>query len=174
MSTRAISRRYARALFELEQEGVKIRPSLERAAAVVGIEEIQNLLALPQVPAADKAAVIDKAAGGLSKEIRRLVEMLCVRDKAELLPEIEAIVSEMEQQAASELEAEVVTVVPLDAQTREKIATALGRIVGRRVRLNIKRDPSILGGLIVRIGDREMDYSLRTRLQGLKKAMLAR
>ena len=172
MSTRSISRRYARALFELEREGGRISSSLDRAARVVGVSEILSLLAMPRVPAAIKADIIDKAAGGLSEEARRLVEMLCARDKAELLPEIVGMVEEMERQAASEVEAEVISVIKLDAKMKARIATALGKAVGRKVKLNVRRDPGILGGLVIRIGDRQMDYSLHTRLQGLRKAML--
>ncbi len=173
MSTRSISRRYARALFELGREGKKIRPSLARAAGIVGESEILNLLAMPQVPPVTKAEIIDRAAGGLSKEVRRLVEMLCARDKAELLPEIAGMVEEMERQAASEVEAEVISVIKLDTEMKEKITAVLGKAIGRKVKLNVKRDPGILGGLVIRIGDRQMDYSLRTRLQGLKRAMLS-
>jgi len=173
MSTRSISRRYARALFELEQEGGEISPSLARAARVVGVNEILNLLAMPQVPPVTKAEVIDKATGSLSKEVRRLVEILCARDKAELLPEIAGMVEEMRRQAASEAEAEVISVIKLDAEMKKKITAALGKAAGRKVKLNVRRDPGILGGLIIRIGDRQMDYSLRTRLQGLRRAMLS-
>ncbi len=173
MSTRSVSSRYARALFEIEQEGGRIRHSLARAVRVIGVSEILNLLGMPQVPSMTKAEVIDKAAGGLSQEIRRLVEMLCARDRAELLPEIAGMVEEMERQAASEVEAEVISVIKLNAEMKEKIAAALGKAVSHKVTLDVKCDPDILGGLVIRIGDRQMDYSLRTRLRGLRKAMLS-
>jgi len=173
MSTRSVARRYARALFELEQEGANIRTPLRSVAEVVAVEDIRTLLAASQVPAADKAAVIEKVAGSLPKEISRLVHMLCERNKAELLPDIAGLVESMIQQAASEVEADVVAAVKLDTAARNKIAEALGTAVSRKVNLNVRHDASILGGLVVQIGDRQLDYSLRTRLQDLKRAMVS-
>jgi len=173
MSTRSISRRYACALFELEQEGVKLRDPLAVVASVVAAPEIAVLLGQSGVPADRKAAVISKSAHSKSKEIDRLVTLLCERNKAELLPEIAELVENMVRQAASEIEAEVVGAVKLDAASQGKIAESLGKALGRKVNLNVSCDPGILGGLVVRIGDRQLDYSLRTRLQGLKRAMVS-
>jgi len=173
MSTRSVSRRYARALFELEQEGSDIRTSLNAVAEVVAVEDVRKLLAASQVTSKDKAAVLEKAAGTLSKEVVRLVNMLCERGKAELLPEIAELVENMTRQAASEIEADVVAAVKLDAAAKDSIARALGKAVGRKVKLNISQDAGIMGGLVIQIGDRQMDYSLRTRLQDLKRAMVS-
>lgn len=173
MRTRSISRRYARALFELDQEGADIRMPLNAVAEAVTIEDVRKLLAASQVQAKDKAAVIEKVAGISSKEVARLVNILCERGKAELLPEIAELVESMARQAASEVEADVVAAVKLDAASEDKIAKALGKVVGRKVKLNVSHDATILGGLVIRIGDRQMDYSLRTRLQDLKRAMMS-
>lgn len=173
MSTRPISRRYARALFELEQEGVELREPLAAAASVAAVPEVAALLGKSGVPANLKAAVITRAAHNQSKEIERLVTLLCERDKAELLPDISEMVESMIRQAASEIEAEVVSAVKLDAASQNKIAGSLGKTLGRKVNLSVRCDPGILGGLVFRIGDRQLDYSLRTRLRGLKRAMVS-
>ena len=173
MSTASISRRYARALFELQQEGVAIADDLAAAAAVAGQAEVVDVLEQPQVPAATKAAIIDKVCKGLGKEAGRLVLMLCERGKAALLPEINALFTEMVRQASSQVEAEVVSATPLDAATQKRIAAALGKSVGRKVVIKASQDKDILGGLVVRLGDRQIDYSLRTRLEGLKRAMVS-
>jgi len=173
MSTRPVSRRYARALFELEQEGVRLREPLAAVASVVVVPEVAGLLGKSGVPANRKAAVITRSAHNKSKEIERLVTMLCERNKAELLPEISELVEAMARQAASEIEADVVAAVKLDAAAKNSIAKALGKVVGRKVNLNVSQDAGIMGGLVVQIGDRQLDYSLRTRLQDLKRAMVS-
>ncbi|MDQ6959148.1 MAG: ATP synthase F1 subunit delta [Mariprofundaceae bacterium] len=173
MSTRSVSRRYARALFELEQEGVPLREPLAAVASVVVVPEVVALLGKSGVPADLKATVITKSAHNKSKEIERLVTLLCERNKAELLPEISELVESMTRQAASEIEADVVSAVKLDAASKDRIAKALGKAVGRKVKLNVSHDAGILGGLVVQIGDRQLDYSLRTRLQDLKRAMVS-
>jgi F-type H+-transporting ATPase subunit delta len=173
MRTQQISRRYARALFELEQEGAKNRAALERLAAVASLDEVREVLANPSYAEGMKAAVLEKAAGTLPAEMKRLVAMLCERGKAELLPEIHAIFEEMVHQAESELEAEVVAAVKLSDAQKKGLTKALGDITGRSVRLNVSEDKTILGGLVVRIGDRLIDYSVRSRLEALKRAMAA-
>jgi len=173
MSKRSVSRRYARALFELEQEGVKLREPLAAVASVVAAPEVVLLLGKSGIPADLKTAVITRSAHNKSKEIERLVTLLCERNKAELLPEISELVESMARQAASEIEADVVAAVKLDAASKERLAKSLGKAVGRKVNLHVSHDADILGGLVIRIGDRQLDYSLRTRLQGLKRAMVS-
>ena len=173
MSVTSIARRYARALFELEQEGVKLADDLFAVASVAAMPEVAVVLEQPTLPAERKAAILDKAAGGVCEEIKRLIAMLCERGKAVLLPEIATLFEDMRRQASSEVAADVVSAIPLDEKTQDRVADALGKAVGRKVRLNLAQDEKILGGLIVRIGDRQMDFSLRTRLEGLKRAMVS-
>lgn len=173
MSTASISRRYARALFELQQEGVAIAEPLAVAAAVAAHADVAAVLDEPKVPAKAKAAIIDKAGKGLGKEIGRLVLMLCERGKGSLLPEINSMFTEMVRQASSQVEAEVISATPLNKAMQDKIAAALGKSVGRNVVIKASQDKDILGGLVVRLGDRQIDYSLRTRLEGLKRAMVS-
>jgi F-type H+-transporting ATPase subunit delta len=173
MRTQQISRRYARALFELEQEGAKNREALAKLAAVVELDAVGAVLAHPSYPAALKASVLEKAAGKLPAEMKRLVAMLCERNKAELLPEIREAFEQMMRQAESEVEAEVVVAVALSEAQQKGLAKALGASAGRSVRLKVNEDKHILGGLVVRIGDRLIDYSVRGRLEALKRAMAA-
>jgi F-type H+-transporting ATPase subunit delta len=173
MSTTSISRRYARALFDLQQEGVAIAESLSAAAAVASVAEVASVLDQPQISASVKTAIIDKAAKGLGKEVSRLVTMLCERGKASLLPEINALFEEMVRHASSQVEAEVVAATALNKAAQDSIAAALTKAVGRKVVIKTSQDKDILGGLVVRLGDRQLDYSLRTRLEGLKRAMVS-
>ncbi|MDQ6973047.1 MAG: ATP synthase F1 subunit delta [Mariprofundaceae bacterium] len=173
MSTASISRRYARALFELQQEGVDIASSLSAAGSIASVAEVAAVLEQPQLPVASKAKLLDKAAKGLGKEVLRLVTLLCERGKASLLPEIAAQFDQMVRHAASEVEAEVVSASAIDKATQTKIAAALTKSVGRKVAVRVTQDKSILGGLVVRLGDRQLDYSVRHRLEGLKRAMVS-
>ena len=173
MRTQQISRRYARALFELEQEGASNRAALEKLGAIASLAEVGEVLANPSYPAALTASVLEKAAGKLPAEMQRLVAMLCERGKAELLPEIAELFEQMARQAESEVEAEVVSAVALSEAQQKGLAKALGASAGRSVRLKVSEDKRILGGLVVRIGDRLIDYSVRSRLEALKRAMAA-
>jgi len=171
MSTRHISRRYARALFELIQEGAKLQEGLSALSAVAANEDVARVLASSSVPAAKKSALLVKAAGKLPKELASLSAMLCQRGKASLLPEISELVDDMVLQSQSEIVADVASATKLDAAAQKKLADALGKSLGRDVRLQVTENKDLIGGLVVQIGDRQIDYSVRTRLQGLRKAI---
>jgi len=171
MSTLAVSRRYARALFELIQEGVNVSEGLAELAAVVSLEEVRQVLVSPGVPASAKTAILDKACGGLSVELNRLVDMLNQRGKAQILPEVNAMVEAMVQESKSEVVATIASAVDLQAATQTKIAAALSKQTGRKVRLETALDTSLLGGMVVSIGDRQIDFSLRTRLESMRKTI---
>lgn len=172
MSTSQISRRYASALFELINEGSKIEKDLAMVAAVAEVDEVAALLASSDYPANLKRNVFIKAAGGkVSAEIDRLVGMLAERNKACLLPEINAQVEEMIHLATNKLDAEVTVASPINKATQDKLSKALATSTGKQVRLTVSEDQSILGGMVVRIGDRKIDYSLRTKLVGLRRAL---
>jgi len=129
------------------------------------------VLLIPTVPAANKAAILTKAAGKLPKELVSLATMLCQRGKASLLPEIAELVDELILQSQSEIVADVTSATKLDAATQKKIADALSKSVGRDVRLQITQDKGLIGGLVVQMGDRQIDCSVRNRLHGLRKAI---
>jgi len=172
MSTTQISRRYAAALFELINEGSKIEKDLAKVAAVAGNDEVSAVLVSPDYPAALKRNVIIKAAGGkVNAEVERLVNMLAERNKACLLPEINVQVEEMIHMAASNLDAEVTVATSMNKVTQDKLSKALATSTGKQVRLTVSKDQTILGGMVVRIGDRKIDYSLRTKLAGLRRVL---
>jgi len=172
MSTTQVSRRYASALFELISEGSNIQGDLARVAAVAANDEVDAVLSSPEYPAELKCNVLVAAAGGeVSAEIARLISILADRNKACLLPEINALVEGMIHQAESELDADVTVATAIDKATEEKLASALVASTGKKVRLSVSEDQSILGGMVVRIGDRKIDYSLRTKLAGLRRAL---
>lgn len=176
MSTRAIARRYAQALFELASEQRHIdayRQGLHALAQVVANSEVERLLSDPKVDDTAKARVLTTAAKPLSKELQRLVALLCQRGKAVLLPEIYEVFAELEREAAAEAEVEVVTAIPIEDALQKKLQQAIAREVGRKVQLKTRVDADLIGGMVIRIGDRRIDRSVRGRLEGLRRALAA-
>lgn len=172
--TARVSRRYAQALFELVQEGSKLRKDLAVVAEVASTDEVAKLLQAPECPAVVKQNVLLKAAGGkVLPEVERLVAILAERGKSELIPEIQSLLEDMVRRAESEVDAEVIVATEMEATLQDKLADALAASTGRKVRLNFSVDKGILGGMIVRLGDRKIDYSLRTRLDGLRRTLSA-
>ncbi len=173
MSARVIARRYARALFELAQEGADLMAGLEVLAQVSQLEDVSRLLADPKLPPELAATVLNKAAGKLPKELVSLIDMLCDRGKGCLLAEIAELYEDMQLEAAAEVVAEVTTAVKLDAETKSKLSASIVKGLGKKVQLQVNEDASIMGGVIIRVGDRQIDYSLRGKLEGLRRALAA-
>ena len=173
MSSIAVSRRYATALFELSREGVDLAAGLSALAEVVSVKEVQEFLDLPHCTPEQKVKVLKKALGSLSDDLVRLVSMLCERGKASLLPEINELFEEMVRAAEERVVATVVVAARPDAETRKKIQAAVAGVAGKKVQLEIVEDSQLLGGMIVNIGDRQIDCSLRGKLEGLRKAIAA-
>ena len=139
-NTAQVSRRYARALFELVQESSSLREDLAAVAAVASVDEVAEFLASPEHPAELKQGVLLKAAGKISQEATRLVSMLCERNKSELLPEIHLLVEEMIRQSESEVDASVIVATKINKALQLKLATALEESTGKKVRLNYEVD----------------------------------
>jgi len=174
MSTAKISRRYAVALFELIQEGTDVRPALLEAATFASNAEAKAILASPAYPNAVKVAMLGKAVSAAgAKEVARLAGLLCERNKSVLLPEIAHLVDEMVAESESSIDAEVTSAVKLTAAVQKSLAGSLTSAVGKTVNIIANKDASILGGVVIRIGDRKIDCSVKGRLDGLKRAIVS-
>lgn len=175
MSTRAISRRYAQALFDLAREGnaAVFEKGLNHLAAVAADERVVAVLSNPKLPAAVKAEVLTQAVKGLNSELTNLVRLLCQRHKAVLLPEISQVYAELKREAEAEAVVKVTTATRISAALQARLAKVISDDLGKKVRLELSEDKNLLGGLVIRIGDRQIDHSLRGKLEGLRRAVTA-
>ncbi|MDQ6993403.1 MAG: F0F1 ATP synthase subunit delta [Mariprofundus sp.] len=171
MSTLVISRRYAQALFELIEEGSDLGKGLTMLAEVAEVDEVHQVLISPALHADLKISILDKICGGLTGELKNLVELLASRNKLELLPEIDAVVGKMILDSKKEITASVISAVSLSSDIEDQISALLEKESGCKVRVESSLDASLLGGVVVRIGDRQIDYSLRSRLDSMRKSI---
>lgn len=169
--------RYATALFDLAKEANAIdavRADLTRFDALVG--ESADLLRLVRSPAFSTdeqlkalTAVLDRAGiGGLASNFLKLVttnrRLFAVRDMIRAFGEFVA-------QHKGEATAQVTVAEQLKDEHVQALRAALKAVSGKNVALDIKVDPAIIGGLIVKLGSRMVDSSLRTKLNAIKHAM---
>lgn len=155
-------------------------PLRERQAAVKAILDspaFERLLedAIPQLPApaADPATVRRQVAERVRRQLTNLVELLVERRRVTLLPGVADAFRRLLYARRNIVEAEVASAAPLTDREREVLRERLARLVGRRVELRERVDPGLLGGLVVRIGDRFYDGSVRGRLERLRNRLLA-
>jgi F-type H+-transporting ATPase subunit delta len=169
--------RYANALFELalEQKSIDaVKSDLERFGALVASSpDLTRLVRSPVFTAEEQAkalsAVLSKAEiGGLAAKFLLLVasnrRLFAVHD---MVRAYRALVAKHK----GEVTAEVTVAETLNDKYLEALKSALKGVTGKDVDLNVKIDPKIIGGLIVKVGSRMVDTSLRTKLNSIKHAM---
>ena len=107
------------------------------------------------------------------REVRNFLVTLARDGKLDLLPAVVQSFEQYGQSNARPLTGEVISAIELDEQQRAKIASDLRARYGDRLELRYGVDPSLIGGLIIRIGDQVLDNSLRARLSAIQRSMLA-
>lgn len=173
-----VSRRYARALLEIGQsEGnldALVADVEKIGAAYAGSHDLRVAVESPLVALPAKQAIVrelcEKLAVGATA--RHTALLLGDRRRFQLLPEIATLLREMNDAKKGVVRAEVTTAVALSDAFYQKLQTTLERLSKKRVVLDKKHDPTLIGGVVLRIGNLVLDSSLKTRLDGLKHALL--
>jgi F-type H+-transporting ATPase subunit delta len=180
MTSRAVARRYAAALFDVTEprgHADQALPVLETFRDLLaGHDELQSVFGNPSVQADQKRAIVEalyEKTGGGSDEVKRLLLLLADRNRLALVSDIAAIMKERLQAARHTMPADVVTAVALDDREHAALTSALSAASGSTVTINARVDPSILGGVIARVGDRVFDGSLTFQLARMKQRLLA-
>ncbi len=174
---RATADRYARSLLAVAlREGDPERVGDELAGFVRAVDEsaeLKRVLANPAVPSPRKRALVGALAERtvLSPMVAKLLLMLAERDRLEIVTDVLSVYRErlLEQQQA--VRAEVTTAVPLDADRAETLARSLAGATGKRVTLDLKVDPAIIGGIVTRIGSVVYDGSVVRQLERIKQRL---
>lgn len=176
-SVSGVSGRYATALFELARDEKSIdavRADLDRFAAILtDSADLKRLVRSPVFSADAQAraltAVLDKA--GISGTSANFLKVLTANRRlfvvADVIRAFRALVARFKGEAT----ADVTVAETLSDKNLDALKTALKSVTGKDVALNVNVDPSIIGGLVVKLGSRMVDSSLRTKLNSIKHAM---
>jgi F-type H+-transporting ATPase subunit delta len=173
-----VARNYAEALFDLgERSGSTVHYAElmdALAGAVESAPEVQGVLMSPRVPKSEKARILGAALQGAPREFGLFLQALVKRNRQQLLREIAAAYHGLLDIKLNRVRAGVTLARPADPALQKTIAEALSRQLGKEVLPAFSVDPEILGGTIVRIGERIHDGSLRRRMVKLRRQLLAR
>jgi F-type H+-transporting ATPase subunit delta len=167
---------YAQALFAVAQaEGTleDLEEELYRFAKALEKEgRLREALTDPGLPSERKKAVLQEILG--SKANRHTVSLLGFlvdQGRAKDLPRIADALAQMAAGRNQKVVAEVRTAVPLDVQRRARLAEALAKATGRSVELKVLVDPSVIGGVVARVGDQVFDGSVRRKLEQARQEL---
>jgi F-type H+-transporting ATPase subunit delta len=172
-----IAKRYARAFFAIAAEEKRYEEfsrELGRFSAV--LKENKNLsefLANPVFDQPDKKAVLEAVLEKISVAplTANFLKLLVDKRRIGILSDIEGSYRELMDNALKKARVTVTTAFPLTGELSARLQTRLEELTGRKVELNILEDPTLLGGIVVRVGDTLYDGSIRTQLNNIRNLL---
>ena len=171
-----LATKYARAIFELAQEENKLDDYDNDLSLiqedVFTIPDAVTFFKNPLVPHQAKKDLLTKAfKGEISDNVMNFLLLLTDKNRIGIFNEIYEIFTNLKNDAQGILVADVTTAFPLTKAQESKIGMKLAAVTHKRIQIRRHEDKNILGGVIVRIGDKRIDGSAAGRLQALKSSL---
>ncbi len=165
-------RMYARALFEAAREEGRLKQVATDLAAIAGamedVPELGSFLRNPQVEPTGKAEILDEIATGADELVRNFVRLAAEKGRAGEIPEMSAELDALVAQAENRLAVELQTAHELSDDEAAAIVKTIEVASGREVEATRSVDPSLIGGIVLRVGSFRADGSVRGRLERLR------
>jgi F-type H+-transporting ATPase subunit delta len=172
-----VARNYAEALFELGERSGNTERYVDLvdavAAAVEQTPRVQAVLMSPKVPKAEKAKLLGGALREAPREFVLFLQAMVKRGRHQLLREVATEYLNLLDQKLDRVRAGVTLARTPDERLKRGIQDLLGRQLGKQVIPAFTVDPEILGGAIVRMGERVLDGSVRRRMTKLRRQLLS-
>lgn len=177
MADRAAARRYAEAFVRAAEKGHRLEQGLEDLKGIAQTYEqskpLRRFLGSPEIAPEEKEELTRKLwAEAAQEETMALISLLLKRDRVEELPILaeEAVAVAEERQGI--LRGEVTTAHAISSAETDRLGAAVGKALGKKVLLERKVDPAILGGVRVRVGSTLLDHSVRTLLGEVRQQLI--
>ncbi len=173
----SISRRYARALLEVAVPAGtadEVANELEKLSKALAVsEDLRNVLFNPAFDHKQRHAVVDVLGRelGLGTTVHSLARLLVDRDRFGELQWIAQSYRELADEHAGRARASVRTASPLPAEISTRLELALSKAVSRKVTLQTRVDPTLLGGAVAQVGSLLFDGSVKTELEDLRRTL---
>ena len=175
MANSAYARRHAQEVFKIALDRKELnqwQSDMRRIASLVKDAALFALLNNPEVRFDDKAKVLSERLGEINPLALKLVSELVAKGRLaaidDIADEYQRLLDNYRGIEGAEV-AEVTTAIPLDDEDRLRLAQRITSLVGKPVVLKPKVDSSLIGGIIIRIGDKLIDGSIRSKLEALKR-----
>lgn len=177
MTGNVVARRYARALFAIgKEEGPKAldtygKDLAQLAESLAKAPQLLRMFRNPIFSVEEKKGVLDKLVAKLeiNNVVANFCRLLAEKERLGMLPDIEAVFSTLLDAEQGVVRGELVTAVKLAAAKQKDLKAKLEKQTGRKLVLDFSVDKSIIGGVMLKVGDNIMDASLRAQLEILKE-----
>ncbi len=177
MSSSNIAKRYARAFFDIAREDglyEKYYNELTLFSSIVKEnKDLQELLLNPVFDQAEKRAVVDSllAKIDISNITANFLKLLVDKRRIGILPDIESCYRKFMDDALRKIRVDVKTAFPLSPEVAKMLQKRMEEITGRKVEMAVSEDTSLLGGIVVGVGDTMYDGSVRTQLHNIRNLL---
>jgi len=172
-----IAKRYARAFFEIAGEEKRYEEyyrELGRFSAVLRENKsLEEFLANPIFAQPDKKAVVESVLEKIriSPLTANFLKLLADKRRIEILPDIEHCYRELMDNALKKARVTVKTALPLSGELSRRLQSGLEELTGKEVEMTVLEEPSLIGGIVVRVGDTLYDGSIRAQLNNIRNLL---
>lgn len=171
------ARRYAEAAFEVATRDGTVddwRNELEVAATLVGDERVLDVLRNPAIAGEQRSDALAGILGDrVSRPVQNLIQLMLRRGRIDELPRVAAEFRRLDDERQGVIHATAISATELTQDEVRALTARLEQQTGGRIALDLEVDPSLLGGIVVRVGDRLIDGSVRGRLERLRNQLIA-
>jgi F-type H+-transporting ATPase subunit delta len=173
----SIAERYATAIFEIAQENKNLdglEASLDDLAATLGESaDLRTLISSPLISRSDQGAAISAIAKKmkLAPVMQNSLALMAEKRRLFVLPQLIDALRALLAEERNEITADVVSAKALTEAQTNKLAKTLSARVGKTVTINAAVDESLIGGLVVKVGSKMIDTSIRSKLNSLQNSM---
>ena len=171
------ARRYAEAAFQVAMRDGTVetwRAELDAAGEIAADDQVGRMLANPAVPLETRTEMAESIFGTIvGRGLLNLIGLMLRRGRIEQLAQVAAEFRRLDNARQGITLATATSAAPLSPDEIRDLTARMEQLTGGRVELDVKVDPSLLGGLVVRIGDRLIDGSVRGRLERLRNQLVS-
>jgi F-type H+-transporting ATPase subunit delta len=168
-----IARVYADALFGAAQDTDQLDEIHEQLGqftdAINESPDMRTFFFSPYFSSAEKREAISAAVSGASKELINFLDLLAEKHRVPVIFAIRRRFDELWAEAKKRLEVKLISAVELDQAVVDQVAGEVRRQTDREIDVETEVDPEILGGLVLQVGNKVLDASLRNKLERLRK-----
>ena len=177
MTRSKVSKRYARALLSLGMEDGRYQEYGKELKAFADIYEshgeLKQAITNPAFRLDERTQILKAllARIGPSQTVQNFLNLLLDKRRISVVGQISAFYGQLTDEVSNVVGAEVVVPRPLAGEAETRLAKALERMTSKKIRMNVRQDQSIVGGIVVKIGDLVVDGSVRAQVQGIKESL---
>ena len=177
MPDRAVARRYAEAFVRIAESSRRLEQGLEDLKGIAQTyrqsQPLRRFLGSPEISPEEKERLTERLwAETAQEETMALIRLLLRKERVEELPVLAEEAAAVAEERQGILHGEVTTAHAISSAETDRLGAAVGKVLGKKVLLERKVDPDILGGVRIRVGSALLDHSVRTLLGEIREHLI--